>query len=208
MSSRKRRSSATDERRMDMRAPPSLLPLELDQRRLRGRRPAHHRWHLADDSTRVRARSSSARTARARACCCDCATGCLSRRRARFAWNAPEPAGGPRRQAMVFQRPVLLRRSALANIALRARDRGRAARAATSRERWTRCAGSGSSASPSIPARVLSGGEQQRLALARAWALASGSAVSRRADRESRSRRDARDRTRHRRDARERAPRS
>src|SRR2546429_722769 len=33
-----------------------------------------------------------------------------------IAWNAPEISGAPRRQAMVFQRPVLLRRSALANI--------------------------------------------------------------------------------------------
>src|SRR5205814_4269318 len=31
-------------------------------------------------------------------------------------WNCPESPGAPRRQAMVFQRPVLLRRSALANI--------------------------------------------------------------------------------------------
>src|SRR5437762_1662955 len=35
----------------------------------------------------------------------------------RIEWNMPEVAGGPRRQAMVFQRPVLLRRSALANVA-------------------------------------------------------------------------------------------
>jgi tungstate transport system ATP-binding protein len=31
-------------------------------------------------------------------------------------WNSVEPTGAPRRQAMVFQRPVLLRRSALANV--------------------------------------------------------------------------------------------
>ena len=34
----------------------------------------------------------------------------------RIEWNMPELPGGPRRQAMVFQRPVLLRRSALANV--------------------------------------------------------------------------------------------
>jgi tungstate transport system ATP-binding protein len=31
-------------------------------------------------------------------------------------WNTPELPGGPRRQAMVFQRPVLLRRSVLGNV--------------------------------------------------------------------------------------------
>ena len=32
-------------------------------------------------------------------------------------WNAPERSGAPRKQAMVFQRPVMLRRSAHANVA-------------------------------------------------------------------------------------------
>ncbi len=39
-------------------------------------------------------------------------------------WNAPEKPGLPRRQAMVFQRPVLLRRSALSNIAYALRVAG------------------------------------------------------------------------------------
>ncbi len=71
---------------------------------------------------------------------------------------------------MVFQRPVLLRRSALANIlhalaiaGVPRRHRGERAREAL------RKVGLESLAGP--PARVLSGGEQQRLALARAWAL-------------------------------------
>ena len=77
---------------------------------------------------------------------------------------------GRQRQAMVFQRPVMLRRSALANVTyglklagispsereLRARDVLEAVGLSTVSER---------------PARVLSGGEQQRVALARAWAL-------------------------------------
>ncbi|KIM00119.1 ABC-type tungstate transport system ATP-binding protein [Paramagnetospirillum magnetotacticum MS-1] len=74
-----------------------------------------------------------------------------------------------RRQAMVFQRPVLLRRSALANIRYVLALRGvpwhkRGAQAMEALERF----GLGSLALR--PARVLSGGEQQRLALARAWA--------------------------------------
>jgi tungstate transport system ATP-binding protein len=76
----------------------------------------------------------------------------------------------PMRQAMVFQRPVMLRRSALANITyalavngVREPERIGAASAALAR--------AGLSAIALRPARVLSGGEQQRLALARAWAL-------------------------------------
>jgi tungstate transport system ATP-binding protein len=85
-------------------------------------------------------------------------------------WNAPEQPGAPRRQAMVFQRPVLLRRSALANVTYALRVAGVAGK---QRERRAREAlGSvGLDALARHPARVLSGGEQQRLALARVWAL-------------------------------------
>jgi tungstate transport system ATP-binding protein len=85
-------------------------------------------------------------------------------------WRGTNQAKRPRQQAMVFQRPVVLRRSALANVVyglkiagvsgtereLRARDVLEAVGLADRADR---------------PARVLSGGEQQRLALARAWAL-------------------------------------
>jgi tungstate transport system ATP-binding protein len=75
-----------------------------------------------------------------------------------------------RRQAMVFQRPVLLRRSAAANVdyALGLRGVARAARRERVAEALARV---GVAEFASRPARVLSGGEQQRLALARAWAL-------------------------------------
>lgn len=93
--------------------------------------------------------------------------GLLAPTSGRVAWNA---SGERRRQAMVFQRPVMLRRSALANIAyalkaarVSAADRERLALEALDEVGLRHAA--------QRPARVLSGGEQQRLALARAWAL-------------------------------------
>lgn len=73
-----------------------------------------------------------------------------------------------RHQTMVFQRPVMLRRSARANIthALKLRDVSRPER----HERADAAlALAGLSAMADHPARLMSGGEQQRLALARAW---------------------------------------
>jgi tungstate transport system ATP-binding protein len=71
-----------------------------------------------------------------------------------------------RRQAMVFQRPVLLRRSTSANIEFVLNQRG-AASTGRCRELLRQVELEGLA---SRPARLLSGGEQQRLALARALA--------------------------------------
>jgi tungstate transport system ATP-binding protein len=75
-----------------------------------------------------------------------------------------------RRQAMVFQRPVLLRRSVLANAVypLGLAGVARAEREARAREALALV---GLAELADRPARSLSGGEQQRLALARAAAL-------------------------------------
>ncbi len=77
---------------------------------------------------------------------------------------------GAQRQAMVFQRPVMLRRSALANIVYGLKLAGLHRRERDLRARDVLEA-VGLDARAQQPARLLSGGEQQRLALARAWAL-------------------------------------
>jgi tungstate transport system ATP-binding protein len=82
-----------------------------------------------------------------------------------LSWNGENPG---RRQAMVFQRPVMLRRSALANVvyALKLAGFDR-----TKEIAMQALADVGLAHLANRPARVLSGGEQQRVALARAWAL-------------------------------------
>lgn len=83
-------------------------------------------------------------------------------------WQASSTVVGRQRHAMVFQRPVMLRRSAHANIAHAVSAvgaTGAAAKASLALARF------GLSALAGRPARLMSGGEQQRLAIARAWAL-------------------------------------
>src|SRR6056297_43760 len=91
--------------------------------------------------------------------------GLVSQSGGRIDWNGRTPAEVIARQALVFQKPVLLRRSVAANVdfVLKARGKDRA-----------RCgallAHVGLSHKAAQPARLLSGGEAQRLALARALA--------------------------------------
>ncbi len=96
--------------------------------------------------------------------------GLLAPTSGRIEWAARERPGERRRQAMVFQRPVMLRRSALANVeyGLKLAGVARAERGAQARAALQSV---GLAELADRAARVLSGGEQQRLALARAWAL-------------------------------------
>jgi len=87
----------------------------------------------------------------------------------RLTWNEPQRAWGPCVQTMVFQKPVLLRRSVRQNIdhVLKAcriprAERARRVEQALEMARLIDMA--------DRPARRLSGGEQQRVVLARAWA--------------------------------------
>jgi tungstate transport system ATP-binding protein len=87
-----------------------------------------------------------------------------------IAWNGPEIGNAPRRQAMVFQRPVLLRRSALGNVTYALQLAG--VPLAQRKDRALEALRTvGLEAFAGHSARILSGGEQQRLALARVWAL-------------------------------------
>ena len=96
--------------------------------------------------------------------------GLLAPTSGRVVWSESDPARVRRQQAMVFQHPIMLRRSALANVTYALKvagipvaERGPRANEALREVGLLQVA--------SRPARVLSGGEQQRLALARAWAL-------------------------------------
>jgi tungstate transport system ATP-binding protein len=75
-----------------------------------------------------------------------------------------------RRQAMVFQKPVLLRRTAAANITYALGLRG-IARSERNSRALQALELAGLERHAATPARVLSGGEQQRLCLARALSL-------------------------------------
>ena len=85
-------------------------------------------------------------------------------------WGGKESASAKYYQAMVFQRPVMLRRDVFSNL-----DHGLKHRGIKKEERANRIEKilkhTGLMRLSNIPARRLSVGEQQRLAVARAWCL-------------------------------------
>jgi tungstate transport system ATP-binding protein len=152
-----------------MRAPTSILPLRLEEVSfVAGGRPIVDRLSLeleAGPRTIILGPNGAGKSVLMRLC-----HGLLAPTSGRIEWASAERPGERRRQAMVFQRPVMLRRSAIANVeyalglaGVLAIERVRQARAALESVGLAHLA--------ERSARVLSGGEQQRLALARAWAL-------------------------------------
>ena len=95
--------------------------------------------------------------------------GLLTASQGRIRWAAGAE-GRAKRHAMVFQKPIMLRRSVEANI-----THALAAAGVSGSERRDRASAAlarfGLSERAAQAARLLSGGEQQRLAIARAWAL-------------------------------------
>ena len=85
-------------------------------------------------------------------------------------WHGSDATNASMHQAMVFQRPVVLRRSVAANVEYALKLRGVPARERRDRARDA-LDRTGISALADRRADVLSGGEQQKLALARAWTL-------------------------------------
>jgi len=99
------------------------------------------------------------------------AHGLLVPTRGRVRWGGADAASPGAHQAMVFSEAVLLRRSVAANVAHALSVRG-----VSGAEREARVqrvlADTGLAVRAAQPARSLSSGERQRLALARAWAVA------------------------------------
>ncbi len=153
----------------DMRGPLSLLPLSLDGVAFEagGRRIIDGVSTMLDAGPRtvILGPNGAGKSVLLRLC-----HGLLAPTAGTIIWNSPELPGGPRRQAMVFQRPVLLRRSVLGNVMYALRLAGVPRWQSEAHARAALCK-VGLDLHADHAARVLSGGEQQRLALARVWAL-------------------------------------
>jgi tungstate transport system ATP-binding protein len=154
---------------MTMRAPVSLLPLQLDEvmfqagsrRIIKGVSVTIERG----PRTILLGPNGAGKSVLLRLC-----HGLLEPTAGTISWYSPEVPGGPRRQAMVFQRPMLLRRSVLGNVTYALKLAG-VPSAAREDHAFAALCKVGLEGAADRPARVLSGGEQQRLALARVWAL-------------------------------------
>jgi tungstate transport system ATP-binding protein len=152
-----------------MHGPASILPLRVDDLSyvVRGRPLVEDVSFIIEPGLRtvVLGPNGSGKTLTLSLC-----HGLVAPTNGRVEWQGPAHANGRRRHAMVFQHPVMLRRSVRANIlhALAVNKWGwreRRERAGQALERF------GLTALAERSARVVSGGEKQRIALARAWAL-------------------------------------
>ena len=150
-----------------MTAEPPLFPLEADRLGFRAGRQellAGVSFRLgADGCTAVLGPNGAGKTLLLRLC-----HGLLAPSAGAVRWGGLEPARARARQAMVFQLPALLNRSARANVdyALKLRRVPAARRRAPVAEALERCGLAGIAGRNAL---LLSGGERQKLALARAW---------------------------------------
>ncbi|MDQ2633795.1 MAG: ATP-binding cassette domain-containing protein [Pseudomonadota bacterium] len=150
-----------------MRAVPSDLPLALDDVSLTaGATAILDRLNLTIGTgapTLILGPNGSGKTSLLRLC-----MGLVAPSEGAVSWGGRTDAG-PERRAILFQKPVMLRRSAAANVAYGLAQAGcpRGLRVQRTEELLDRV---GLLSLASRPARRLSGGEQQRLALARALA--------------------------------------
>ena len=151
-----------------MNSGPTILPLRVDGLRfVAGREVLLHELTFelrAGRRTTILGPNGAGKTLTLRLC-----HGLIEPSGGSVTWSA-SPAAARLGQAMVFQDPVVLRRSVAANVAYALAVRGvrRRERAARVAEALAR---TGLAGLASRPARVLSTGERKRLALARAWAL-------------------------------------
>lgn len=150
-----------------MRAPASDLPLELSGVTLRaGATTILDRVTLAllpGAPTLVVGPNGSGKSSLLRLC-----MGLAAPTEGRILWGG-RAVSPPVRRAFLFQRPVMLRRSAVANVRFGLARAG-VPRAGRQRRAEALLERVGLEALAARPARLLSGGEQQRLALARALA--------------------------------------
>ena len=148
-------------------AEPPLFPLEADGLGFRAGRQtllAEVSFRLgADGCTAVLGPNGAGKTLLLRLC-----HGLLEPSAGAVRWGGLEPARARARQAMVFQLPALLNRSVRANVdyALKLRRVPPARRRAPVSEALERCGLAGIAGRNAL---LLSGGERQKLAIARAW---------------------------------------
>ncbi|MFC4353072.1 ATP-binding cassette domain-containing protein [Fodinicurvata halophila] len=148
---------------------PSILPLKVSELRFAVREKQLVRgisFQLFDESrTVIIGPNGAGKSLTLRLC-----HGLLKPTGGEIAWTGPASSNVAKRHAMVFQRPVMLRRTARANL-IHALSVAGVERSERPGRADAALAHFGLDELAERPARTLSGGEQQRLAIARAWAL-------------------------------------
>jgi tungstate transport system ATP-binding protein len=152
-----------------MQTQPSILPLKVESLNIEigGRRLLHDLNFSLESGTRsiILGPNGAGKSLVLRLC-----HGLTTPTSGMIRWNGSTASVARGRQAMVFQRPIMLRRSVSANVAYALACRGvtRSDRGPLIEDALDR---TGLTDHARVPARVLSVGQQQRLALARVWVM-------------------------------------